>query len=147
MNRSGARSDRRGALAPRSRSGTPRCCPRSVAEAAREDVKVFCPARRRRAVRRVPDLPGHKLRQRWQSLPAPLRRAARWGGSLAVLHRQDDAEYMLKQFLAAAELPCWSRHLTWLGAMAIEDGVIAELAARLTLPSDDPLNRVMWFDF
>jgi len=57
-------------------------------------------------------------------------------------------EYMLKQFLAAAELPWLERHLTWLGAMAIQDGVIAELAARLDrFPSEDPLNRVMWFDF
>src|SRR5438309_11933937 len=57
-------------------------------------------------------------------------------------------EYMLKQFLAATELPWLERHLTWLGAMQIDDGVIAELACKLDrFPHDDALNRVMWFDF
>jgi len=57
-------------------------------------------------------------------------------------------EYMLKQFLSASERPWLERHLTWLGALTIEEGVIAELACKLDrFPHDDPLNRVMWFDF
>ncbi len=57
-------------------------------------------------------------------------------------------EYMLKQFLGATERPWMERHLTWMGAMTIADGVIAELACKLDrFPHDDPLNRVMWFDF
>src|SRR5260370_5685619 len=55
---------------------------------------------------------------------------------------------MLKQFFSASERPWMERHLTWLGAMTIDDGVIAELACKLDrFPHDDPLNRVMWFDF
>jgi len=55
---------------------------------------------------------------------------------------------MLKQFLAASERPWMERHLTWLGAMTIDPGVITELAGTLDrFPHDDALNRVMWFDF
>ncbi len=121
-----------------------------LAEAAREDVKVILSGEGADELfGGYPTYLGHRFAQRWQSLPAPLRRAARWAvdrwpsstGKMTL-------EYMLKQFLAAAELPWLERHLTWLGAMAIEDGVIAELAARLDrFPSEDPLNRVMWFDF
>src|SRR2546425_818459 len=121
-----------------------------LAEAAREDVKVILSGEGADELfGGDPTYLGHKFAQGWQRLPAPLRRAARWAvdrwpsstGKMTL-------EYMLKQFLAAAELPWLERHLTWLGAMAIEDGVIAELAARLDhFPSDDPLNRVMWFDF
>src|SRR6266576_3369418 len=70
--------------------------------------------------------------------------ADRWPSSTGKM----TLEYMVKQFLAASEQPWLDRHLTWLGAMAIEDGVIAELASKLDpFPHDDPLNRVMWFDF
>ena len=92
---------------------------------------------------------GHKFAATWQGLPRPLRRAARW-----IVDRWPSStgkmtlEYMLKQFLAATELPWLERHLTWLGAMQIDDGVIAELACKLDrFPHDDALNRVMWFDF
>src|SRR6266446_4490332 len=121
-----------------------------LAEAARENVKVILSGEGADELfGGYPTYLGHKFAQRWQSLPAPLRRAARWAvdrwpsstGKMTL-------EYMLKQFLAAAELPWLERHLTWLGAMAIEDGVIAELACKLDrFPHDDPLNRVMWFDF
>src|SRR5205823_2885817 len=57
-------------------------------------------------------------------------------------------EFMLKQFLSATDLPWLERHLTWLGALAIDEGVMRELACTLDgFPQDDPLNRVMWFDF
>src|SRR5256886_11066288 len=57
-------------------------------------------------------------------------------------------EFMVKQFLAATDLPWMERHLTWLGATAIEDGVITELACKLDrFPHDDPVNRILWFDF
>jgi asparagine synthase (glutamine-hydrolysing) len=92
---------------------------------------------------------GHKFAERWQRVPRPLRQAVRWTvdrwpsstGKMTL-------EYMLKQFLSATERPWMERHLTWLGAMTIDDGVIAELACKLDrFPHDDPLNRVMWFDF
>jgi asparagine synthase (glutamine-hydrolysing) len=57
-------------------------------------------------------------------------------------------EFMLKQFLSGVDRPWLERHLTWLGAAAIEQGVIAELAGKLDdFPHADPLNRVMWLDF
>jgi asparagine synthase (glutamine-hydrolysing) len=57
-------------------------------------------------------------------------------------------EFMLKQFLSGVELPWLERHLAWMGAAAIEQGVIPELAAKLDdFPHADALNRVMWFDF
>src|SRR2546428_5705448 len=92
---------------------------------------------------------GHKFSASCLRLPRPLRSSARW-----IMDRWPSStgkmtlEYMLKQFLAAAEQPWPERHLTWMGAMKIEDGVIAELACKLDrFPHDDPLNRVMWFDF
>src|SRR5436190_18756548 len=78
-----------------------------------------------------------------------LRRAARW-----TVDRWPSAtgkmtlEYMVKQLLAASEMPWMERHLTWLGALTIDAGVIAELGCKLAgFPHDVPLNRVMWFDF
>jgi asparagine synthase (glutamine-hydrolysing) len=57
-------------------------------------------------------------------------------------------EFMVKQFLSAVDRPWLERHLRWLGAAAIEEDVIPELAAKLdAFPQADQLNRVMWFDF
>ncbi|OLC07951.1 MAG: asparagine synthase (glutamine-hydrolyzing) [Gemmatimonadetes bacterium 13_1_40CM_66_11] len=121
-----------------------------LAEAARENVKVILSGEGADELfGGYPTYLGHKFAATWQGLPRPLRSTARW-----VMNRWPSStgkmtlEYMLKQFLAATELPWLERHLTWLGAMQIEDGVIAELACKLDrFPHDDPLNRVMWFDF
>src|SRR2546425_122083 len=121
-----------------------------LAEAARENVKVILSGEGADELfGGYPTYLGHKFAATWQGLPRPLRSTARW-----VMNRWPSStgkmtlEYMLKQFLAATELPWLERHLTWLGAMQIEDWVIAELACKLDrLPHDDPLNRVMWFDF
>src|SRR3989475_7167733 len=111
-----------------------------LAEAAREDVKVILSGEGADELfGGYPTYLGHKFAQGWQRLPAPLRRAARWAvdrwpsstGKMTL-------EYMLKQFLAASEKPWLDRHLTWLGAMAIEDGVIAALTCKLDrIPHDD----------
>src|SRR4029077_11957341 len=92
---------------------------------------------------------GHKFAERWQRVPGPLRQAVRraadrWPSSNGKMTLED----MLKQFLAASEKPWLDPPLTWLGAMRIEDGVVAELAAKLdAFPQDDAPNRIMWFDF
>src|SRR3989442_10350558 len=121
-----------------------------LAEAARENVKVILSGEGADELfGGYPTYLGHKFAASLQGLPRPLRPAARW-----IVDRWPSStgkmtlEYMLKQFLAATELPWLERHLTWLGAMQIEDGVIAELACKLDrFPHEDPLNRVMWFDF
>src|SRR5467141_3219513 len=75
---------------------------------------------------------GHKFADLWQRVPRPLRHAARWTADRWPSSTgKMTLEYMVKQFLAAGEQPWLERHLTWLGAMTIEDGVIAELACNL----------------
>ncbi len=121
-----------------------------LAEAARERVKVILSGEGADELfGGYPTYLGHKFSASWLRLPRPLRSSARW-----IMDRWPSStgkmtlEYMLKQFLAATEQPWPERHLTWMGAMKIEDGVIAELVCKLDrFPHDDPLNRVMWFDF
>jgi asparagine synthase (glutamine-hydrolysing) len=121
-----------------------------LAERARADVKVILSGEGADELfGGYPTYLGHKFAGRWQRLPRPVRTAVRWAvdrwpsstGKVTL-------EYMLKQFLSATERPWLERHLAWLGALRIEDGVIPELACTLDrFPHDDPLNRVMWFDF
>jgi len=121
-----------------------------LAGAARENVKVILSGEGADELfGGYPTYLGHKFAERWQRVPRPLRSAVRWAvdrwpsstGKMTL-------EYMLKQFFSATEQPWLARHLTWLGATAIEAGVVAELACKLDrFPHDDPLNRVMWFDF
>src|SRR2546427_1702601 len=121
-----------------------------LAEAARENVKVILSGEGADELfGGYPTYLGHKFAERWQRVPGPLRHAVRWAADRWPSSTgKMTLEYMLKQFLSASERPWLERHLTWLGAMTIDDGVIAELACNLDrFPQDDPLNRVMWFDF
>src|SRR5436309_14087788 len=57
-------------------------------------------------------------------------------------------EFLLKQFVAAAELPSLERHLTWFGALGPDDDTVPTMACKVTaFPKADPLNRILWLDF
>jgi asparagine synthase (glutamine-hydrolysing) len=98
---------------------------------------------------------GHQAAAGWRWLPAPLRRAIRWAVERwPASTGKVTLEFLLKQFVAAADRPWLERHVAWFGALGSdearghEDGVIAELACRLEgFPHQDPLNRILWLDF
>src|SRR5438093_10893933 len=55
---------------------------------------------------------------------------------------------MLKQLVAAAELPMLERHLTWFGALGPDPRALGWATALLEpFPSDPSLNRLLWLDF
>ena len=123
-----------------------------LAEAARADVKVVLSGEGADELfGGYPTYLGHKAAAAWLRLPAPVRRAVRWAVERwPSSTRKVTVEFLLKQFVAAAERPWLERHLAWFGALGPSGGagVVPELACKLTgFPHDDPLNRVLWLDF
>jgi len=121
-----------------------------LAEAARNDVKVVLSGEGADELfGGYPTYLGHKAAGVWLSLPKPVRRGLRWAvNAWPASTGKVTLEFLLKQFVAAAELPWLERHLAWFGALGPSAGVVPELACKLTgFPHEDPLNRVLWLDF
>src|SRR5438093_1138182 len=90
---------------------------------------------------------GHKAAGLYRRLPG--RGVLRWlVNQLPTSTGKVTFEFLLKQLVAAAELPALERHLQWFGALGPAAGIVPELACKLTaFPKADPLNRLLWLDF
>jgi asparagine synthase (glutamine-hydrolysing) len=108
-----------------------------------------------------PTYVGHQLAPRFAALPRALREAAaRLAAALPTSHDKVPLEFLLKRFLAAAELPVMERHLKWFGtgldpAVWGAEGPLAAVlpngndggASTTSTETGDALRRVMLFDY
>src|SRR5256886_5939686 len=94
-----------------------------------------------------PTYRGHKAAGLYRRLPA--RAALRWlVDRLPTSTGKVTLEFLLKQFVAGADLPLVERHLTWFGALGPDARVLAWAAGLVNgFPGDSWLNRVLWLDF
>jgi len=92
---------------------------------------------------------GHKAAALYHRLPKPVAALVRRiVGRFPVSTGKVTIEFLLKEFIAAAELPPLERHLRWFGALGPQGGTVPELACLLTpFPRTDPMNRLLWLDF
>src|SRR6266516_2486179 len=121
-----------------------------LAEEARTDVKVVLSGEGADELfGGYPTYLGHRAALAWQRLPRALRSVLR--GAITRLPASTGKvtlEFMLKQFVAAADRPLLERHLAWFGALGPDVDDVDEVATKLRgFPEGDPLNRVLWLDF